>query len=110
MTVSLRIFLIIAAVLSFYVVIMNIRKSKMLITDCLCWLFLGFVAILLAVFPGITIFFAKLLGIESPVNLIFLILIAVLFFLCFKQAIRISELEIKIKDLVQDITIKRSEK
>lgn len=107
---SLRIFLLIAAFLAFYVVLKNIRKSKMLISDCLIWFFLGFLAIILAVFPGITFFFSNLLGVESPANLIYLILIAVLFLLCFKQAIRISELEIKITNLTQNITIDRSKK
>lgn len=104
---SLRIFLLIGAFLAFYVVLKNIRKSKMLISDCLGWFFLGFLAILLAVFPEISFFFSKLIGVESPANLIYLILISVLFLLSFKQAIRISELEIKIKDLTQNITIDR---
>lgn len=110
MTVSLRIFLCIGAFLSFYVVLSNIRKSRMLISDCLVWFFLGFLAILLALFPGIMYFFSDVLGIESPANLIFLFLISILFFLSFKQAIRISELEIKNRDLVQNITIERREK
>lgn len=110
MSSSLRIFLVLGAVLAFYVVLNNIRKSKMLISDCLVWFFLGFLALLLAIFPQISYFFANLLGISSPVNLVFLVLIAVLFFLCFKQALRISSLEIKVTNLTQNITIERRKK
>lgn len=106
---SLRVFLLIGAVLSFWVVITNIRKSRMLISDCLGWFFIGIVAILLAIFPKISFFFSDLLEIESPVNLVFLLSIALLLFLVFKQMLRISELEIKIKDLSQNITILQKE-
>lgn len=106
----LRLFLLCGALLSFYVVLSNIRKSKMLISDCSIWFFIGLIGILLAVFPGVSFFFSDLLKVESPVNLVYLIAIALLLFLVFKQTIRISELEIKIKDLAQNITLMEKEK
>lgn len=106
----LRLFLLCGALLSFYVVLSNIRRSKMLIADCSIWFFIGLIGILLAVFPGISFFFSDLLEVESPVNLVYLIAIALLLLLVFKQALRISELEVKIKDLAQNITLMEKEK
>lgn len=42
MSGALRLFLFFGAIISFFVVIKNIRKSCMLIADCLCWFFIGF--------------------------------------------------------------------
>lgn len=110
MTVGFRIFLLILAIISFYFVIENIRKSKLIIADCIFWFLFSLLILLLAVFPGIAIFFANLLGIQSPVNLVYLIMIGLLLALTFKQTIRISQLETKIKNIVQDITIERHDK
>ena len=110
MSGALRLFLFFGAIISFFVVIKNIRKSRMLIADCLCWFFIGFLGLLLALFPQISFSMSKLLGIESPVNLVFLFLILLLLLLTFKQTIRISELEVKIRELTQDITIERNKK
>lgn len=110
MSGALRLVLFFGALFSFYIVIKNIRKSCMLISDCLCWFFIRFLGIVLAAFPGISFSLSEVLGVESPVNLVFLFLIALLLFLVFKQTQRISELEIKIRDLTQNITIERKKK
>ena len=105
MTLAFRLFLVIASVMSFYFVIKNIRKSKLLITDCVFWFFFALLMVILAIFPGIAIAFADLMGIQSPINLVYLIIIALLLLVVFKQTIRISELETKISNIVQEITI-----
>ena len=110
MSGALRLFLFFGAIISFFVVIKNIRKSRMLIADCLCWFFISFLGLSLALFPQISFAISELLEIESPVNLVFLFLISLLLLLTFKQTIRISELEIKIRELTQDITIERNKK
>lgn len=110
MTVGFRIFLILMALLAFWIMIRNIRHSKMLISDCLFWFFFALLIIILAIFPQIDYFFAGILGIQSPVNLVYLIMIAILLFRNFKQTIRISELETKIKNITQSTAIYRHDK
>lgn len=110
MTVGFRILLIIMAVLAFTVVIRNIRRSNMLISDCLFWFFFALLILILAVFPQIDYFFAGILGIQSPVNLVYLVMIALLIMIIFSQTIRISRLEAKIRDITQNIAIYRHDK
>ena len=62
-------------------------------------------AVILALFPQITFFFANVLQIESPVNLLFLFMFAILIYRSFRQSIRISQLDNKIKELTQNLTI-----
>ena len=100
-----QVFLIVIAVIAFWVVIRNIRRSKMLISDSLFWFFFALLMIILAIFPQIDYFFARIFGIESPVNLIFLTMIALLLFRDMRKTQRITELETKIKNIAQNIAI-----
>ena len=105
MTTGFRILLIAAAVFSFAVVIKNINKSKLRISDSIFWFLLAALLILLAVFPQIAFFIGGLLGIISTVNLVFLVIIALLLFRLFALNIRISELDAKLEELTQKITL-----
>ncbi len=110
MTTGFRILLIIAAICSFAVVIGNIKKSKLRISDSIFWFLFAAMLILLAVFPQIAYFFGGLLGIISTVNLVFLVVIALLIFRLFALTIRVSELDAKIEELTQVITLQNHER
>ena len=110
MTVGFRILLILAALLSFRIVINNIRKSKLRISDSVFWFLFAALLIALAVFPQIAYFFGGLLGIISTVNLVFLVIIALLIFRVFSLTIRVSELNTKLEELAQIIALRDREK
>ncbi len=105
MTTGFRLLLIAAAFLSFAVVIRNINKSRLRISDSIFWFLLAALLILLAVFPQIAYFFGGLLGIISTVNLVFLVIIALLLFRLFALNIRVSELDGKLEELARTITL-----
>lgn len=105
MTATLRIILVLASAWAFYYVLRNIRDQKLQINDSLFWFFFAVLLLLLALFPQITFFFANVLQIESPVNLLFLFMFAILIYRSFRQSIRISQLDNKIKELTQNLTI-----
>jgi hypothetical protein len=106
MSVSFRIFLLAAASLSFISVVKNVRKSRLIISECIFWFLFSFAIVLLAIFPGIAEKLSELLSIMSPVNLVYLIIIGLLMLITFKQTIRISELEIKLKNTIQNISLR----
>ena len=56
-------------------------------------------------FPQITFFFAEKLHIISAPNLLFLVIVAILIYQSFRQSIRISQLDNKINELTQNLTI-----
>lgn len=105
MTVAFRVLLVLASAWAFYFVLRNIRNQKLQINDSLFWFFFAVLLLLLALFPGITFFFARILSIESPANLLFLVMLAILIYRSFSQSIRISQLDNKIKELTQNMTI-----
>lgn len=105
MTATFRILLLLTSAWAFYYVLHNIRDQKLQINDSLFWFFFAVLLLLLAIFPRITFFFAGILHIESPANLLFLVMFAILIYRSFHQSIKISQLDNKIKELTQNLTI-----
>jgi len=105
MSIAFRILLIIAAVWAFLFVINEVRRAKLLISDCLPWFFFMAIFVVLALFPQIAIWCAAVLGIQSPVNLVFLSIIGILIIRIFKLTLKVSQLDTKLKDLTQNIAI-----
>jgi hypothetical protein len=68
-----------------------------------------FVIIILAFVPGILDNAAKLLGIDYPPALIFLISTLVLLYLVLKQSAQISELDDKVRELAQRMSLSQTE-
>ena len=109
MSTAFRILLIIAAVWAFLFVINEVRKAKLQIGDSLPWFFFMAIFVILALFPQIAIFCAGLLGIQSPVNLVFLCIIGILIIRIFKLTLRVSQLDSKIREIAQRSAIERTD-
>lgn len=109
MTTVLRIILIIACFLTCYYTLHKIRKSQMQIEDSIFWILFSIVLVVISVFPNIAYFIAGILGIGAPVNFVFLAMIFILLFKIFSMSIKMSQLEYRIKNLVQQIAIKNNE-
>lgn len=105
MSLALRIILVIVSVLTFIFVLRKIRKSQMRIEDSIFWLTFCLCVLVLSVFPEIAISMADLIGMESPVNFIFLAFIFILIIKLFSMSIKISQLEDKIGNLTQRLAI-----
>ena len=105
MSLALRIALVIGAVALVVFVLTGIRKSRMRIEDSLFWVGLSLLILLLSVFPELGIWFTDMLGVQSPVNFILLFFIAVILAKCFSLARQVSQLENKVKELVQQVAV-----
>lgn len=106
MSVSLRILLIVAAVITVIWILKKIRKSKVKMEDAIFWLVFSGVLLVLAIFPQISFWLSKLLGIESPANLVFLLIICLLIEKIFTLSIITSQLEEKVSILSAEIAIR----
>lgn len=106
----LRALLICISVITLIIMMKRIRRSKLQIEYAIFWvIFLG-ILIVLAVFPQIVYFLANLIGIQSPVNMVFLVIIFILMLKCFFLTIEVSQLEYKTQELVQKIALQDFEK
>ncbi len=105
MTISYSILLVIGAIVILAVMLRKIRKSEMKISDSLFWLFFVVSLIILAVFPPIAYFFSSLFGFQSPANLVFIYVIAVLLLREFATTVELSKLRSKVALLTQQIAL-----
>lgn len=110
MSLNLSIFLIVVALLAIVYVVWKIRHSHMNITDSIYWIVFAILLLVFSIFPQIFIFIAPLVGIQSPQNLLFLIIIGLLVFKIFLMAIKISQMQDKITLLAQKVAIDEFEK
>lgn len=99
MSLALRILLMIFSVGFVYFVLKRIHKDQLRIQDSIFWILLSVLVLILAFFPQIAIGMAQQLGIISPVNFVFLVLIFCAFIKIFSMAAKISNLEDKINKL-----------
>lgn len=102
MNISYRALLAVAALVILIAMMRKIRKSEVRISDSLFWLFFVVTLIVLAIFPEIAFLLSDLLGIESPANLVFLYVIAVLLIREFMTTAELSRLQSKIVSIAQD--------
>ena len=100
-----RIVLIVCSISTTYFMIKKIRNSKLQIEHAIFWLMFAFLLIVISVFPQLTIWGAKLLGIYSSTNFIFLAILFIVILKLFSATIEISNLEYHIKELSQKIAI-----
>ena len=109
MTTVLRIGLILISIMSFFIIVRKIRKSKIRIEDGLFWVVFAIILIVFAVFPGVIYFISDFVGAKSPANIVYLIIIGMLLIKLFFMSIQISLLENKVMNLAQEMALKEKE-
>ena len=105
MSFSLRVLLIVCAVLVFFFVIHKLKKSQMQVLDSLFWLLFSVSFVILGVFPQIASFLSSLFGFMSASNLVFLYVIAVLVMRDFTNSLRLAKQEERLNSLVQSVAL-----
>ena len=101
MSLDLRILLIAASVITLLTVVLKIRKSKFQIRDGVFWFLLSALFLIMSIFPQIVISLSVLIGVESPANLVFLGIIALVLVKNFLLSAKISQLEYNLMKLTQ---------
>lgn len=107
MSVALRTILIIMSVLMLTFIVRKIRKSRLKIEYSLFWIVVSVIILILSIFPQIVVKLAVLLGIVSPVNFIYLVIIFILLVHGFYQTQKTSQLENMIQNLTEEIAVRK---
>ena len=77
--------------------------------DTIFWIFFAGILLLMGVFPEIVYKLTDLIGIMSPANLVFLIMIIILFEKVFTLSVIVSQLEEKISILSAEVALRSHE-
>ncbi len=110
MTLTLRVVLVLVSLMTLLFVMRKVRSSKIRLEDSMAWILFSGALFVLSVFPGIFDFLAELAGVYSTVNFVFLFFIFVLLILCFSLNMKVSQMDIKIKELTQLLAIEKFER
>lgn len=101
MSFTLRVLLVVFAVIVFYFVIRKLKRAQMQVLDSLFWIMFSTSFVLLGIFPEIAVRIAGLLGFMSASNFVFLYVIAVLVVRDFTISLRLAKQEERLNSLVQ---------
>ncbi len=110
MTALLRIILIIASLACAVWILVNIRKAKVRIEDSVFWIFFSLMLIILSLFPVIVEWGARITGIYSPQNFLFLAIIFIIIVKLFRMTIRVSQMDSKMQQMAERIAIDQKER
>lgn len=100
-----NIYFIVLAVIVLFYVINIVRKKKFSIKESFWWIVASLVMLVLAIFPYSIDWFAKKLNISYPPSLLFVACIVFLLFINFRDSRKISELQMKVVELGQELAI-----
>lgn len=109
MSLSLQITLIFMSILLFIILVKNVKKGKLRTDYALGWIVCSIMLIIVSIFPQIAYFVAKILGVISTANIVFAFMIFMLIILVYILFSKVSTLEEKQKDLIQEIAILKKE-
>jgi len=107
MSIILRVLLIVGALLLMAFMLKRIRQSKLKIEYTIFWIVFSGILVLMGIFPKVFYWISGLIGFQSPINMIYLVIIFVLIVKMFFMTIQISQLENKIDSLTQQVAIDR---
>lgn len=106
MPAALRILLIAASIVTLIYITRKIRRAQLKLVDGFSWLLMSIFFIIISIWPQIIYWMCNWLGIISPINLVYLIVIFLLLMKLFFASIRISRLESRVNDLAQEVAIR----
>ena len=102
--------LIFGAILMTYFILKKIRQSKLQIEYAIFWIIFSGVLLVFSLFPFLVALVTRMIGMELPVNFIFLLFILILILKAFFQTIETSALENKVRNLTQRLAIEEKER
>lgn len=105
MSLTMRLLLLIGAVGTLIYFLRKIRKNRLDIDYSIFWILFGGVLAIVGIFPGIMAWASDLLGIMSPANMVFLLVIFLLIIKLFSMTVKLSIMEHKLRKLTQHIAI-----
>lgn len=106
---AIRALLIVGSVLTFLYIMRYIRRSKVRIEDTFFWILLSALLVLLSIFPDIALIASEQFGMQSPINFVFLLIIFILIVKQFSTSLKLSQLEIRMAELTQQMAIDKKD-
>ena len=105
-----RVILVIVSLLTMSFMMRKIRQAKVQIEAAMFWVIVALILVVFSLFPGVADACARLLGIYSTPNFLFLFMIFLLMVKVFSMTLQVSQMESKQKELVQKNALAQKER
>lgn len=102
----MEILILIGTFVSVIYILLRIHKLKIKMEDTVFWICFAVLIAVLGTIPEVASWMATLLGIQSPVNLVFLVIIGLLIEKLFTVSVTLSMLEEKVTILSAELAIR----
>ena len=109
MNVRLQIIVAVVIFVALGVIVNMIRKKALELRYALAWLIVGAGVLILDIFPGVMEMMASLLGIYSPVNMLFFLGFCFSLIIIFVLTVAVSRMSIRVKELTQELALHERE-
>lgn len=109
MSIVLRAGLLIASLLTASWILRKIYKCKVKLEDAIFWFCMAVFLAIFGIFPDVAYVLADLIGIQAPVNFIFLFMLALIIEKLFTLSIKLSQLEDKITVLSAELALRSND-
>lgn len=109
MSITLRVVCVLGSAIMFGVIVSRIKKARVRIDDSLFWILFSFGLLIIAIFPDIPHFFARLFGFQATSNFVFLAVIMLLLLREFSNTMKISMLNERLNELAQEQALQAKE-
>ncbi len=110
LTRQLQIFLIVIFIGLLIWILREVKKNRLELRYTLSWLFLDIALLILSIFPQLLTKIARMLGIYSPVNMIFFMGFVFSLIIIYTLTVAISKMSREIKRITQKIALMEGDK
>ncbi len=107
-TLKLQLLLIVFSLFVFFIFINRIRKYKLELKYSLIWIFFSTAGIVFSIFPQIFFVISWVMGIQLPVNAVFLLAVSSIFLILYSLTVSLSNHSRKLRALTQELALMRN--
>ena len=100
-----NVYFIVLSVFVLLYIIISIRKNNLSVKESFGWIIFSIIMIVLSIFPHSIDYLAPIFGVEYAPVLLLTFCVVILFIMNFMAGKKIDELEKKVIDLVQELSI-----
>lgn len=105
MNTKLQIIIAIIVIIALCVIVNMIRKKRLELRYALAWLIVGMGTLILDCFPILTTKLSDMIGIASPINMLFFLGFCFSLIIIFVLTVAISRVSIRMKQLTQELAL-----
>ncbi len=109
MSVRLQVCLLVFLFVIMFVLISELRKKSIDIRYSLSWLLLDIVLIIFVIFPNSLAYISQLIGIATPVNMLFVLGFILAMLVIYTLTVAVSKLSDNVRQLSQKIALNNHE-